>query len=338
MKKIVARVFIFSISFILVLFIASAAAAPDESSDCNSCHDEGDYEISADKTTISTQTSTKITITIEASGDDLVVEAPEDARDNDQFDFDEELIEDNDGNDDDGDNDEIKVEFEITAPSKEGDYTLLIMSRESEESGRDTPLAYVEIEVKVGSKTPLEMFFDHKDYYLGGFALIFMFTGLFVFQIDVKRKNKKLSEGRGDRVQAFEEEESPDIEREKDIGLFKDKIKTHGFFIAIAMILITVNIFLIMNDTMGFTFGLVDSMISMESMEMSDLAYYLQDLNQLIHITMGTIGYIAGIIVVVGIFTKVPVEKLKLPKYIMCLGWTFNFLYGIFINSTILII
>ena len=396
MKKIVIGIFIFSISVLLVLFNGSTVAAPDESGDCNSCHDEEDYEISADKTTINAQTSTKITITIKASGDDLIVEAPEDARDNDKFDFDDDLIEDNDANDDDSDNDEIEVEIEITTPNKEGEYTLLIISRASEDSGGDTPLKELEIEVNVGEeRMTLETFLDPNNYYLGGLALIFMFIGLIVFQINMN----KLPEGLD---LAIREEKSTDIKKEMDVEWFKDKLrfkmkgdiyltesadfqdvrkevlesietylegldfgddveysriyniimnhkqvskledlylkikdvsKTHGFFIAIALILITVNIFLIMNATMDFTLGLFESM---ESRELLDLAN-LQDLSQVINIILGSIGYIAGIIVVFGTFTNVPGHKLKLPKYIMLLGWTFNFLYGIFIISPILI-
>ncbi len=339
MKRILVGVFILSISIILALFSMSAVASPDEGADCNSCHDEGDYEISADKTTINAPTSTEITITIKASGDDLIVEAPEDARDNDKFDFDEDIIEDNDANDEDSDSDEIEYEFEIMTPNKEGEYILLIISRESEDSGRDTPLEDIEIEVNVGRKTPLELFFDHNNYYLGGLTLIFMSFGLIVFHTGVNRKNeykksvqkKNLSES---LVQDNKEEKSTDIEEKKDIGLFQDK--TRGFFIAIALILVTVNTFLIINTSITFTYGLIESIILMESRELSDLSN-LQDLSQLILIILGSIGYIAGIIVVFGTFTNVPGHRLKLPKYIMSLVWIFNFLYGIFIISSILI-
>ncbi len=54
-------------------------------------------------------------------------------------------------------------------------------------------------------------------------------------------------------------------------------------------------------------------------------------IGQLSHIIMGSIGYIAGIVAVIGTFTNVPIIKMKIPVYIMFSAWTFNFFYGIFV-------
>jgi hypothetical protein len=59
--------------------------------------------------------------------------------------------------------------------------------------------------------------------------------------------------------------------------------------------------------------------------------------NQLIHFSLGSIGYLAGILAVFGTYTNVPKQKMKLGVYIMLLGWLFNFLFGIFIPTPFLI-
>jgi len=98
----------------------------------------------------------------------------------------------------------------------------------------------------------------------------------------------------------------------------KSESKIHGISMAAALTLTTINVFLILSETMGFAFG---------SVELPILNY----IGQLSHIIMGSIGYIAGIVAVIGTFKNVPISKMKLSVYIMFLAWTFNFFFGIFV-------
>ncbi len=87
-KKIIVFTFIIFISSLLIV-IGNGTATPDKDSDCDSCHSEGGYEISTTSDLeINTGASTKFTIKITASGNDVAVQAPEDARDNEKFTFD----------------------------------------------------------------------------------------------------------------------------------------------------------------------------------------------------------------------------------------------------------
>jgi len=180
MKKAAYVMFIFFFTILLILFMASGNSTPSKGDNCNSCHDEGDYEISADQDTINTQASTEFTIKITASGNDLIVEARSGAEDNDEFEFNEDKIEDNDGNDDDDDNDAIETEMKITSPNEEGEYTILIIAREDKEDKPD--MTTLEITVIVGEVNPLDLvisflssdFIDHLGVYLGGLALMLL--------------------------------------------------------------------------------------------------------------------------------------------------------------------
>ncbi len=98
----------------------------------------------------------------------------------------------------------------------------------------------------------------------------------------------------------------------------KRESKLHGIFMISAFALTTINAFLIMKDTMNITFGIIELPI-------------INYIGQLSHIILGSVGYIAGIIAVIGIFSNVPISKMKLAVYIMFLAWTFNFFYGIFV-------
>ena len=58
-------------------------------------------------------------------------------------------------------------------------------------------------------------------------------------------------------------------------------------------------------------------------------------IDQLVHIILGSFGLFAGIIVVMGTYTKVSAENLKLPVYAMLVGFTFNYFYGIFMLTAL---
>ncbi len=132
------------------------------------------------------------------------------------------------------------------------------------------------------------------------------------------------------------------ISREREMQLFENKIKrnmikdepkTFGIFLAVGLLLLIINVFLIVGTALDLIFAM--EMETLESRELLDVENF-QDLGLLIHIILGSIGLFMGIIVVFGTFSNVPRDKLKLPVYIMALALTFNFLYGIFIFTEIL--
>ena len=69
---------------------------------------------------------------------------------------------------------------------------------------------------------------------------------------------------------------------------------------------------------MDFTFNPIDLTI-------------LLNIGQLIHIILGLIGYIMGIIVVFGTYTNAKGVTLTNYVYTMLITWALNFFYGIFI-------
>ncbi len=355
----ITRIFLMGLFIIVInmVLISNTSATPD--ADELGCHPEG-YEISSDISEITAEPSSTYTLEVTGTGEDVVIDVYEGAMDNDVFTISpSNIIEDNSKYDLDSDTDSIRVELEIEMPEKTGAYTLRILSRGPDLKGKGTPLAELDIEVTVGQKAPLEAFFDHNNYYLAGLGLVFMLPGVMIFQKSTQKR--KLSEKfkrsddptednlniRKNKVKKFDQktdsaehlmvirESSSNLEGSQslimDNQLFEIKLKNmikrepFGIFLAAALILFTINIFLILGMAMNFIFG----MEMLESRELLDLANF-QDLGLLIHISLGSIGLFMGIIVVFGAFSNVPREKLKLPVYIMALALTFNFLYGIF--------
>ncbi len=279
----------FVISTALVVF--NSQAYPDEAS--FGCHSTGGYTITVDEEYMEfeTETSSIITLIVTGTGENVVIDVYPDALDNELFIiFPSDEIADNSVYDLNSSIDSIRVEFSITVPSEDGVYTLRILSREPTLDGVNTAMAVIDITITTGVviKTPVEIFFDHNNIYLGGISLIITFIGVIIFQINVKRKQES---------------------------------KIHGIFIATGLVLTSINIFLILDIAMDFTFNPIDLTI-------------LLNIGQLIHIILGLIGYIAGIIVVFGTFTNAQGVKLTKFVYTMLLTWILNFFYGIFIMTT----
>jgi hypothetical protein len=276
------------ISTALVAF--NTQAYPDEA--ILGCHPSGEYTILVDEEylEIEAEASSNITLEVNATGDSVVIHIYPDALDNELFNiFPSDEIADNSEHDLDNSVDSIRVEFIITVPSEPGIYTLRILSRAPILSGESTALDVVDLTITTGEviQGPLELFFDHNNIYLGGLSLIITFIGIVFFLINVKRKPES---------------------------------KIHGTIITIGLLLTSINIFLILNTAMDFTFNPIDLTID-------------QNLGQLNHIILGLIGYIAGIIVVFGTFSNAKGVKLRKYVFIMLLTWTLNFLYGIFIMT-----
>ncbi|MHA2035496.1 MAG: hypothetical protein ACW98X_03625 [Promethearchaeota archaeon] len=250
------------------------------------CH-PGGYTISVNASSIETDLSSSYILEVNGTGIGVVIDVYAGVKNNDLFTIlPSNIITDNSPDDLNLAADSISVKLNITVPSEEGIYTLRILSRAPTFEGEDMGLNLIDVQVTVGGatvvKTPLAIFLENYNIYLSGTALIFIGIGTVIFTISLRRKNES---------------------------------KTHGIFIALAFILLTANMFLILDDTVTNGLGV----------------------NQLIHFSLGSIGYLAGILAVFGTYTNVPKQKMKLGVYIMLLGWLFNFLFGIFIPTPFLI-
>jgi hypothetical protein len=286
-KKNHKKTLFFVVGFLLittVVIVLNTRAYPGEST--LGCH-PGGYTISVNASSIETDLSSSYILEVNGTGLSVVIDVYAGVKHNDLFTIlPNNIITDNSPDDLNPTNDSISVNLNITVPSQEGIYTLRILSRAPTFTGESTGLNLVDVQVTVGEatviKTPLTLFLENYNIYLSGGALIFMGIGTIIFTISLRRKNES---------------------------------KAHGIFLALAFILITANMFLILDDTVANGLGV----------------------NQLIHFSLGSIGYLAGILAVFGTYTNVPKQKMKLGVYIMLLGWLFNFLFGIFIPTPFLI-
>ncbi len=275
------------VSFIVIVTIAiSLSSRADPSENTLGCH-PGGYTISVNASSIETDLSSSYILEVNGTGLGVVIDVYAGVKHNNLFTIlPSNIIIDNSPDDFNPAVDSISVRLNITVPSQEGIFTLRILSRAPTFSGENTGLNLVDIQVNVGGatlvKTALTLFLENYNIYLGGTALIFMGIGTVIFTVNLRRK---------------------------------DESKAHGIFVAIGFILVTANMFLILDDTVTNGLGL----------------------NQLIHFSLGSVGYLAGILAVFGTYTNVPKQKMKLGIYIMMLGWLFNFLFGIFITTPILV-
>jgi hypothetical protein len=262
-------------------------ASPDEPA--FGCHLAGDYTITANITEYIGEPSVNFSVEVTGTGTGLVIDVYEEttygpAFDNDLFTVSPgKIIADGDPADLDGNGDAIRVILTFTPPSEDGSYTLRILSRGAL-AGGPTVLAEFDIEVTIGAPIPpslLEMIFDHYGLYLGVSILSLALLGTVAFHINQRNENES---------------------------------KIPGIILAASFALSTINLVLVLNDTMDYVFNLMD----------------LTNIDILIQIIVGSIGYVAGIIVVFGIFTNIPMEKLKGTVNIMLVTIIFNFFYGTF--------
>ena len=287
----------FVVGFLLlttVVIVLNARAQPDR--DVLGCHDEG-YTISVDVSEIEIEASGNYTMEVIGTGTDIVIDVYAGAKHNDLFNIlPNNIIADNSPDDLNPAVNSIRVNLNITVPSEEGIYVLRILARAPLLDGEDTALNVADVIVSVGTviippTPPLLLFFSHSNYYIGLTVVILLVVGLIVFQVNMKKRS--------------------DVEKISEP-------KLQGIFMTSAFALTTINAFLILNEAMNVTFGSTELPI-------------INFISQLSHIILGSIGYIAGIVAVMGTFTNVPISKMKIPVYIMFSAWTFNFFYGIFV-------
>lgn len=288
---------IIGLAFISVLIYGTGE--PSYGSEFSSCHgtpSDISIEITGSED-ISANTSSHVIFTVTATGANLIIQLIPGIYDNDLFVIlpTTDKISDNSPYDLDLINpDVIKVKFNVTTPATDGIYTLFILAAEDPFDAAKDPFTYLSVYINVGgisepstNITPFELFLDNYNLYLGGFTVLFLAIGTIFFQINLSKKKES---------------------------------KIPGIFIVIAFAVITINIFLIINDAMDFTFKPNELSVS-------------QNVDQLIPIILGSVGYITGIITVFGTFTNVPGSKIKFVLYIMLFAWIFNFLFEIFMPT-----
>ncbi len=284
--------------FVLLTIALGSNAQASRDKPAFGCHPSpSGYTITSDVSEIQGAVSSEQIVEVTATGTNVVVDVyvldnKFALLENDEFTISPgNNITDNDANDLDPLVDSIRVILTITLPSKTGEYTLRILSREPTLSGMGTSLSELDIQVTVGDPTIIDIIFDHSGIYLGAIIVILACVGGIVFQINVKKRNAA---------------------------------KSHGILIGIALIVASVNMFLVMHDAIDFIFNSVDFMSNAN-----------QSIDQLVHIILGSVGFFAGIVVVVGTYTKVPAENLKFAVYAMLMGFVFNYVYGIFMLTPI---
>ncbi len=299
MNKKTIGLFAIIISLAIISVLIYGTGKPSYGSEFSSCHrtpSDISIEIIGSED-ISANTSSHVIFTVTATGANLIIQLIPGMYDNDLFVIlpTTDKISDNSPYDQDKINpDVITVLFNVTTPATDGIYTLFILAAEDPFDAAEDPFTYLSVYINVGgisepstNITPFELFLDNYNLYLGGFTVLFLAIGTILFQINLSKKKES---------------------------------KIPGIFMVIAFAVITINIFLIINDAMDFTFKPNELSVS-------------QNMDQLIHIILGSVGYMTGIVAVFGTFTNVPGAKIKLVLYVMLFAWIFNFLFEIFMPT-----
>ncbi len=298
MKKKTIVLFATIISLTIISVLIYGTGKPDYGSDFSSCHGTpSDISIGiTGSDEISANTSSNVNFTITAMGANIFVQLTPGIFDNDLFVIlpTKEEITDNSIFDLDSNPNAIEVDFNITTPATDGYYTLFIMV--AEESFDGDNLAYVSVNIIVGetSEPPPTTGTTPKALFLANYNYYLGGFTLLFLVIGTIFFQINLSR--------------------------KKQSKVHVIFMASAFIITTVNIFLIFNDSMDFI--IKPSELTTE-----------QSIDLLIHILLGSVGYITGIIVVFGTFSNVPDSKMKLGVYVMLFAWVLNFFFEIFMPT-----
>ncbi|MFX1586914.1 MAG: hypothetical protein ACFFC1_02060 [Promethearchaeota archaeon] len=182
-KKIILIISIFlGTLFISVLF--NVKAFPSNTQPHEDCHTvPGAYSIGTNiSTSNSVNASTVIIFNVTATGPNLFIQAPADAKENNQFNIlpTTNRILDGSGDDINPTSNAMTVVFNITTPTQDGYYTILIIAGDDSVSGSPPPFDYIEIGFSIGGIGPtppkLEIF-NHFEMYIGLSALLLLSIG-----------------------------------------------------------------------------------------------------------------------------------------------------------------
>ncbi|MFX0057772.1 MAG: hypothetical protein ACFE85_06415 [Candidatus Hodarchaeota archaeon] len=181
------KVFVIISVFVGIIFVSillNGNAYPSYTQPHEDCHTvPGGYSIGTNiSTSNSINASAVITFNITATGSNLFIQAPSDAKENNQFTIlpTTTRILDNSANDSNPNLNAMTVTFNITAPSEDGYYTILILAGDNSVSGSPPPFDYIEIDFSIGGVLPpaprIEIF-NHFEIYIGLTALLLLSIG-----------------------------------------------------------------------------------------------------------------------------------------------------------------
>lgn len=275
---------------ISTFFIINVTTNPGYGEDCGECHQVGQYTISTNSSIgLSATVSTNIDIYINGSGPDVIVQVHPDAMDNDEFTFlPGTYITDNSLYDSDSNSDAISVLFNITTPEESRNYKILILVRSPEIEQPD--LAYLEFDIVVSEGENGNGNSVPIDIEFNIFSHFSIYLGgIAVASLAIGTVLYNIN---------------------------KEKYtKIHGYCAGISFILTTINIIFIVP-------------LALNLLEFFFLSPELINWNHLLHIIIGTVGYIAGC---VAFITGLSGIRSKIPGYIALSLWSFNFFQGILI-------
>ncbi|MFX1496281.1 MAG: hypothetical protein ACFFBH_02025 [Promethearchaeota archaeon] len=171
-------------AFFLVVFVSiflNGSAFPSYNQPHENCHTiPGGYSIETNITTSnSVNASSIISFSITATGSNLFIQAPPDAKQNNDFTINPTTtrILDNSVYDLDSALNAMTVIFNITAPSEDGYYIILILAGDNSVSGSPPPFDYIDIAFSIGGELPPAPtidIFNHFGIYMGLTALLIL--------------------------------------------------------------------------------------------------------------------------------------------------------------------
>ncbi|MFX1235070.1 MAG: hypothetical protein ACFFBY_11025 [Promethearchaeota archaeon] len=169
---------------ILISIFLNVNAYPSIDQPHENCHTvPGGYSIETNINTFNPiNASDNISFNITATGSDLFIQAPSDGKQNDQFIISptSARILDNSGDDLNPNPNAMTVTFNITAPSEDGAYVILILAGDNSVSGSPPPFDYIEITFSIGGilpPAPTIEIFNHFEMYIGLSALLLLSLG-----------------------------------------------------------------------------------------------------------------------------------------------------------------
>ncbi len=269
------------------------------------CHSVGSYSISANRSGIIpiVQEGGSIDVEFTGSGPNVVLQIIPGARDNTLL-FGSSDINVTDGGPDDLDgsvNNAIRTVITISIPAGDRNYEIMVIARDSL-TAYMPDFAYKALEFQVGAGPSVwdqivkffeTYVFTHKELYLGGAAIISLGIGTLLYEYGRSGKGSLAS---------------------------SKYVKAHGLLAGTSLILTTINVYFIVNDTGSALTRMFDPtrIISWSS---GEIFHFL-------HIAFGITGFVFGII---AMLTGLAGIRTRIPGYLTLLFWGFNFIHGLLI-------
>ena len=265
-----------------------AQAIPDYGEDVYSCHSKGGYSIESNATDpIEVTMDGSFSVEIIGTGQEVILQVYPEGSDNELFSYSPKtMIADSSEHDLEPEQNKVKAIITFTAPDTAGQYKLMILAREPTDARPDLAILYLTVNVGEFEFTWYEKIAIFFTTYIFSHLNIYL-GGIAVGLLMVATILYELNP--------------------------QKYTKTHGILASSSFLLTTVNIILI-----------IPLSITTLNIYSSDPAYI--DYGHVIHMILGSIGYIAAII---ALLLGLSGFRNKRPGRIALICWTFNFIYGI---------